>query len=80
MKIYRYEMKEEHYKGIDILQGYYGKKISTSNKEHKESIKEKIKRLQEIKDKSYYTTLQRIWLNDLRLSYIMDKGAPYPLT
>ena len=28
---YRYELKEEHYRGIAILQEHYGKKIASSN-------------------------------------------------
>lgn len=74
--IYRYELKEEHYRGIDILQEHYGKKIASSNpptKGNKSFYRETIKRLQSIKDYAYYTTKQRIWLNDLRLRYMMDK-------
>lgn len=73
---YRWELKEEHYKGIDILQEHYGKKIASSNlptKGNESYYKEIIKELQSIKDYAYYTTKQRIWLNDLRLSYMMDK-------
>ena len=69
---YRYELKEEHYKGINILQEHYGKKDKSSN-ENESFHKEIIQRLQSIKDYAYYTTKQRIWLNDLRLSYMMDK-------
>ena len=70
--IYRYELKEHHYRGISILQEHYGKKIASSN-ENESFHKEIIQRLQSIKDYPYYTTKQRTWLNDLRLSYIMDK-------
>lgn len=74
--IYRYELKEKHYKGINILQEHYGKKIASSNpptKGNKCFYRERIKRLQSIKDCAYYTTKQRIWLNNLRLSYMKDK-------
>ena len=65
---YRYELKEEHNKGINSLQEHYGKKIASEN-ENESFYKEIIKELQSIKDYAYYTTKQRIWLNDLRLSY-----------
>ena len=71
--IYRYELKEHHYRGISILQEHYGKKIASSNENESYFYKSIIQTLQSIKNYPYYTTKQRTWMNDLRLSYIMDK-------
>lgn len=74
-KIFKYKFEDAHYKGIGVLQRWFGKKLSTSAKRsHKKECKEVLNRLQTIKDKQLYTTREKIWLNDLRIKYMISKA------
>lgn len=72
-KVSKYQFKEAHYKGISILQEYYGKKISTSNGD---KAGMKLSFLKEMKDKQFYTTREKIMLNDMRKEYLLSKKPP----
>ena len=71
--IYKYKMEDIHYKGISTLQRYYGKKLNTSNDENPEETQHKLKWLAEVKKGQYYTTKQKIYLNNLRAEYLFNK-------
>lgn len=74
-RIFKYKFEEAHYKGITILQSWVGKKLSTSAKRSdKKECKEVLNRLQTIKNKQYYTTREKIWLNDIRIKYMISKA------
>ena len=72
-QIYKYKMEDIHYKGISTLQRYYGKKLNTSNDENPEETQHKLKWLAEVKKGQYYTTKQKIYLNNLRAEYLFNK-------
>ena len=69
-EIYKYKMEDIHYKAISTLQRYYGKKIGTS-KGPTPGIK--LSFLKEMKAKQFYTTREKIMLNDMRDEYLKDK-------
>ena len=71
--IYKYKMEDIHYKGISTLQRYYGKKLNTSSDENPEETQHKLKWLAEVKKGQYYTTKQKIYLNNLRAEYLFNK-------
>ena len=73
-KVLQYDITIEHERGIQILQDHYKKRISTSTKKSNRALYKKvIKTLQEIRDKKFYTTAEKIWLNDVRLNIIEIK-------
>ena len=73
-KVFKHQFEEWHYKGISKLQDHYGKKIATSNKKSNKAVWKKVlERLHEIKQKQLYTTKEKIWLNNLREHYLLDK-------
>ena len=72
-EIYKYKLYDIHYKGISTLQRYFGKKLNTSNDENPQETEHKLKWLAEVKKGQYYTTQQKIYLNNLRAEYILDK-------
>ena len=69
-KPFKYQFKDHHYKGISVLQRYYGKKLSTSNGP---TPGIKLSFLKEMKAKQFYTTQEKIKLNDMREDYLNDK-------
>lgn len=71
--IYKYKLYDIHYKGISTLQRYFGKKLNTSNDENPEETQHKLKWLAEVKKGQYYTTKQKIYLNNLRAEYLFNK-------
>ena len=71
---YKYELEEHHYKGISKLQEYYGKKISTSNDNYIIRWAEQcLDYLTKIKEGQFYTTKQKLFLNNCRDEYLIDK-------
>jgi len=73
-KVLQYDITIEHERGIQVLQDHYKKRISTSTKKSNRALYKKvIKTLQEIRDKKFYTTAEKIWLNDVRLNIIEIK-------
>ena len=72
-KVYKYKFEDYHYKGISILQEYFGKKISSSNG-HRAGMK--LSFLKEMKAKQFYTTQEKIKLNDIRMEYLLSKKPP----
>lgn len=73
-KVLQYDITIEHERGIQVLQDHYKKRISTSTKKSNRALYKKvIKTLQEIRDKKFYTTAEKIWLNDIRLNIIEIK-------
>ena len=73
-KVLQYDITIEHERGIQVLQDHYLKRISTSTKKSNQALYKKvIKTLQEIRDKKFYTTAEKIWLNDVRLNIIEIK-------
>ena len=76
--IYKYELKEEHYRGINILQEYYGKKIASSNSlSEKKRIESNLYFLEEMNYQKEYTTSNKIRLNYMRDEY--QKNDPFNL-
>jgi len=74
-KIFKYQFEPQHYKGMSVLQRHYGKKISTSNSKDSRALYKKVlERITEIKSKQYYTTKEKIWLNNLRMEFLKDKA------
>jgi len=69
-KPFKYQFKDHHYKGISVLQRYYGKKLSTSNG-HRVGMK--LSFLKEMKANQFYTTSNKIRLNEMRNEYLKDK-------
>jgi len=73
-KVLQYDITIEHERGIQVLQDHYKKRISTSTKKSNRALYKKvIKTLQEIRDKKFYTTAEKIWLNDVRLNFLRYK-------
>lgn len=73
LKLYKYIFEECHYKGIGVLQEYYGKRLSSSNSQDNIT---KLSFLTEIKKKQFYTTIEKIRLNDMRNEYLLSKNLP----
>ena len=73
-KVFKHQFQEWHYNGISKLQDHYGKKISTSNKKSNKALYKKVlESLHEVKQKQHYTTIEKLWLNNLREHYLLDK-------
>jgi len=73
-EVYQYDITIEHEKGIQVLQDHYKKRISTSTKKSNRALYKKvIKTLQGIRDKKFYTTAEKIWLNEVRMKFFRDK-------
>ena len=73
-KVLQYDITIEHERGIQVLREHYLKRISTSTKKSNRALYKKvIKTLQEIRDKKFYTTAEKIWLNDVRLNFLRYK-------
>jgi hypothetical protein len=79
--IYKYELKDYHYNGISKLQEYYGKKIATSNDNYIIRWAEQcLDYLTEIKEGQFYTTKQKLFLNNCREEYLLSKkSTPFDL-
>tara|TARA_B100000900_G_scaffold363132_1_gene336895 strand:+ start:542 stop:850 length:309 start_codon:yes stop_codon:yes gene_type:complete len=74
-KIFKYKFEDAHYKGIGVLQRWFGQKLSTSSKRsNKQLYKKVLNRLETIKGKQLYTTKEKIWLNNLRIKYMIAKA------
>jgi hypothetical protein len=70
----KYILREEHYKGISLLQRYYGKKLTTSNEDYLiRTAKDCLSILEEIKKGQFYTPQQRVQLNGMREEYLLSK-------
>ena len=74
IQIYKYKFQDYHYKGISVLQEYFGKKISSSKGLEKRWLKNTLDTLKKIKKQSLYTTKQKLFLNDLRSEYLLSKN------
>ena len=75
-EVYQYDITIEHDKGIQVLQDHYRKRISTSTKKSNRALYKKvISTLQVIKDKKVYSTMEKIWLNNIRDNYTADKKS-----
>ena len=64
-KVYQYDITDSHDKGIQVLQDHYYKRILTSTKKSNRA-------LQDIRDKKFYTTAEKIWLNEVRMKFLYD--------
>ncbi len=74
-EVYQYDITIEHDKGIQVLQDHYKKRISTSTKKMNRALYKKvIKTLQEIRDKKFYTTAEKTWLNEVRMKFLIYKA------
>ena len=71
-KPFEYQFQDHHYKGISVLQRYYGKKLSSSNG-HRVGMK--LSFLKEMQAKQFYTTREKIMLNDIRAEYLFNKKS-----
>ena len=69
-KPFEYQFEEHHYKGISILQRFYAKRLSSSDTY---GAAFKLSFLKEMKAKQFYTTREKIMLNDMRDEYLKDK-------
>lgn len=73
-KVLQYDITIEHERGIQVLREHYLKRISTSTKKSNQVLYIMICRtLKAIKDKKFYTTAEKIWLNDVRLNFLRYK-------
>lgn len=72
---------DKHYKGISILQDYYGKKLSSSNltTNRKQLTKKKLEFLSIVKELQFYNTEQQDTLNMMREEYHLEKNDPFNL-
>ena len=71
---FRHKLEDGHYKGISILQEYYGKKLKTSNIHKKQLIRHKLEFLDIVKRSQFYTTNNKMRLNRMRQEYLDDKN------
>ena len=69
-KPFEYQFEEHHYKGISILQSFYGKRLSSSDRYGADV---KLSFLSEMKAKQFYTTQEKIRLNLMREEYLNNK-------
>jgi len=69
-KPFEYQFEEHHYKGISILQRFYGKRLSSSDRYGADV---KLSFLSEMKAKQFYTTQEKIKLNLMREEYLNNK-------
>ena len=73
-KVLQYDITIEHERGIQVLREHYLKRISTSTKKSNQALYIMVCRtLKAIKDKKFYTTAEKIWLNDVRLNFLRYK-------
>ena len=73
-KVLQYDITIEHERGIQVLQDHYLKRISTSTKKSNQALYIMVCRtLKAINDKKFYTTAEKIWLNDVRLNFLRYK-------
>ena len=69
-KPFEYQFQDHHYKGISILQRFYGKRLSSSDSYGADV---KLSFLSEMKAKQFYTTQEKIKLNLMREEYLNNK-------
>ena len=69
-KPFEYQFEEHHYKGISILQRFYAKRLSSSDTY---GAAFKLSFLKEMKAKQFYTTREKIMLNNMREEYLNNK-------
>lgn len=74
-KVLQYDITIEHDKGIQVLQDHYRKRISTSTKKSNQALYKKVwQTLKGIRDKKFYTTAEKIWLNEIRMKFLIFKA------
>ena len=74
-KVLQYDITIEHDKGIQVLQDHYRKKIATSTKKSNQALYIKVcQTLKGIRDKKFYTTAEKLWLNELRMKFLIFKA------
>ena len=69
-KPFEYQFQDHHYKGISILQRFYGKRLSSSDSYGADV---KLSFLSDMKAKQFYTTQEKIKLNLMREEYLNNK-------
>ena len=69
-KPFQYQFEEHHYKGISVLQRFYSKRLSSSDRYGADV---KLSFLSEMKAKQFYTTQEKIRLNNMREEYLNNK-------
>ena len=73
-KVKQYDITIEHDKGIQVLRDNYLKRISTSTKKSNQALYMKVCQiLKGIRDRKFYTTAEKIWLNDIRMKFLIYK-------
>ena len=73
-KVKQYDITIEHDKGIQVLRDHYLKRISTSTKKSNQALYMKVCQiLKGIRDRKFYTTAEKIWLNDIRMKLLIYK-------
>ncbi len=73
-KVKQYDITIEHDKGIQVLRDHYLKRISTSTKKSNQALYMKVcQTLKGIRDRKFYTTAEKIWLNDIRMKFLIYK-------
>jgi len=73
-KVKQYYITIEHDKGIQVLRDHYLKRISTSTKKSNQALYMKVCQiLKGIRDRKFYTTAEKIWLNDIRMKFLIYK-------
>ncbi len=73
-KVKQYDITIEHDKGIQVLRDHYLKRISTSTKKSNQALYMKVCQiLKGIRDRKFYTTAEKIWLNDIRMKFLIYK-------
>jgi hypothetical protein len=73
-KVKQYDITIEHDKGIQVLRDHYLKRISTSTKKSNQALYIKVCQiLKGIRDRKFYTTAEKIWLNDIRMKFLIYK-------
>ena len=73
-KVKQYDITIEQDKGIQVLRDHYLKRISTSTKKSNQALYIKVCQiLKWIRDRKFYTTAEKIWLNDIRMKFLIYK-------
>jgi hypothetical protein len=73
-KVKQYDITIEHDKGIQVLRDHYLKRRSTSTKKSNQALYMKVCQiLKGIRDRKFYTTAEKIWLNDIRMKFLIYK-------
>ena len=73
-KVKQYDITIEHDKGIQVLRDHYLKRISTSTKKSNQALYMKVCQILKGKrDRKFYTTAEKIWLNDIRMKFLIYK-------